>query len=155
MVEISDLKKMNFMKDMPEDVLDKVAAVAQMADVGNETILIRQGDIQDRIYMLVSGSICINSRATSGKTLTLEELVPGQSFGLSALLENTPSSYTAICDDDCQIISVSSDQLRQVFESDYIVGYQFMEKVVEKFKLRMGRQSKRFMAALATHPDIG
>ncbi len=154
MVEIADLQKINFMKDMPEEVVDKVASVAQLENFGNETILIRQGDIQRRVYMLVSGSIYISSRATTGKALTLDEIGPGQSFGLSAFLEDTPSTYTAICAEDCQIITISSSQLQHVFEADYTIGYQFMEKVVEKFKLRMVKQSDRFMSALASHPAI-
>ncbi|WDP92915.1 MAG: cyclic nucleotide-binding domain-containing protein [Desulfobacter sp.] len=155
MVEIADLKKINFMKDLPEDVLEKVAAVAQLENFGEEAILLRQGQEQSLIYMLVSGKIFINCRAASGKALTLDELTAGQTCGLSSLLENSPSTYTAICAEESAVITLSSAQLLQVFESDYSIGYRFMEKVVEKFKNRMGKHTQRFMDALASHPAIG
>lgn len=155
MVEIADLKKINFMTELPGDVLEKVAAVAQLEDFGEEAILLRQGEAQNLIYMLVSGKIFINCRASTGKALTLDELTAGQTFGLSALLDNSPSTYTAICAEESRIITVSSAQLLQVFEADYSIGYQFMQKVVEKFKNRMGRHTQRFIEVLASHPAIG
>ena len=42
MVEITDLKKINFMKDLPDEVLEKVASVALLENFGEEAILIRQ-----------------------------------------------------------------------------------------------------------------
>jgi len=155
MVELTDLKKINFMKDLPEEVLEKVASVAQLEHFGEEAILIRQDQEQSLIYMLVSGNIFINSRSGSGEALTLEELTAGQTFGLSSLLENSPSTYSAICAKESAVITLSSAQLLQVFESDYSIGYRFMEKVVEKFKKRMGRHTQLFMDALASHPAIG
>lgn len=143
------------MKDLPEAVLEKVAAIAQLETFGQEAILIRQGEAQSLIYMLVSGKIFMNCRGSAGQALTLDELTAGQSFGLSSLLENSPSTYTAICSQESVVITLSSAQLLRVFEADYAIGHKFMEQVVKKFKNRMGMHTKRFMEALATHSAIG
>ncbi len=154
MVGIEDLKKISFMTDLPENVLEKVIAVAQLESFDEEATLIRQGQNQHLIYMLVSGKIFLNCRAASGGSLTLDELGPGQTFGLSGLLENSPSTYTAICAEDSTLITISSAQLLQLFESDYATGFLFMQQVVEKFKNRMGRHTDRFMDVLSSHPAI-
>ena len=154
MVGIKDLKKISFMTDLPENVLEKVIAVAQLETFDEEAILIRQGQNQHLIYMLVSGKIFLNCRAASGGSLILDELVSGQTFGLSSLLDNSPSTYTAICAEDSQVITISSAQLLQLFEADYATGFMFMQEVVEKFKNRMGRHTQRFMEVLSSHPAI-
>ncbi len=154
MVGIEDLKKINFMTDLQDDVLEKVIAVAQIETFNEEAILIRQGQNLNLIYMVVSGKVFLNCRAASGGSLTLDEVGSGQTFGLSSLLVNSPSTYTAICAEDSRVITVSSAQLLQVFESDYASGFLFMQEVVEKFKDRMGRYTQQFMEVLSSHPEI-
>ncbi|WP_022668910.1 Crp/Fnr family transcriptional regulator [Desulfospira joergensenii] len=154
MVGIEKLKKINFLKNLPEEVLEKISTVAQLENFDEETILIRQDQVQHLIYMLVSGKIYINCRAASGKVLTLDELTSGQTFGLSSLLDNSPSTYTAICAEDSKVISISSEQLLELANSDHTTGYHLMKQVVEKFKTRMTRHTRLFMAALAAHPAV-
>ena len=154
MVDVTDLKKINFTKELPDGVLEKISTVAQMETFDEETILIRQDQPQHLIYMLVSGRIFLNCRANGGRSYTLDELTPGQTFGLSALFDNSPSTYTAICAEDSTVITIASAQLLQLFESDYATGFQVMQQVVEKFKKRMNRHTQLFMEALSTHPAI-
>jgi len=101
MVELTDLKKINFMKDLPEEVLEKVASVAQLEHFGEEAILIRQDQEQSLIYMLVSGNIFINSRSGSGEALTLEELTAGQTFGLLPAGEFPVHLFGHLCQREC------------------------------------------------------
>ncbi|MCG8615023.1 MAG: cyclic nucleotide-binding domain-containing protein [Desulfobacterales bacterium] len=154
MVDIKDLKKINFVSTLPDEVLEKVATVAQLESFDEEAILIRQDQAQHLIFMLVSGRIFLNCRALGGQAYTLEELQPGQTFGVSALLENSPSTYTAICAEDSTVITIASAQLLQLFKSDYDTGYNVMQKVVEKFKKRMNRHTELFMESLASNPAI-
>ena len=155
MVDIQDLTKISFLKGLPVAVLEKIATVVQTEKFDEETILVRQDQSQHLIYMLVSGKIYLNCRGTSGQSLTLDELRAGQTFGLSSLLGNSPSTYTAICAEDSTLYTISSAQLLKLFESDYSLGYQVMQQVVERFKKRMSRHTQMFIQALSTHPAIG
>ena len=155
MVDIKDLKKINFMKDLSDEVLEKVATVAQLENFDEETILIRQDQNQHLVYMLVSGTIYLNCRASRGQSLTLDELRAGQTFGLSSLLDNSPATYTAICAEDSRVITISSAQMLNLFSSDYAAGFQVMQRVVSLFKNRMNRHTQHFLQALSTHSDIG
>lgn len=154
MVDITDLKKINFVKDLPDEILEKICTVAQLETFDEEAILIRQDQAQHLIFMLVSGKIFLNCRAGSGQAYTLDEMNPGQTFGVSSLLENSPATYTAICVEDSTLITIATDQLLRLFESDYAIGFQVMQRVVEKFKTGMNRHTASFMESLAAHPAI-
>lgn len=154
MTDIKDLKKINFVKDLPESILGKLAEIAQTETFDEEAVLIRQDQDQHLIHMLVSGRVFLNCRASGGRSLTLDELRPGQTFGVSALLENSPSTYTAICAEECDIITLASAQMLQLFEKDHTIGYTVMQRVVEKFKTRMNRHTEQFLLSLARHPSI-
>jgi CRP-like cAMP-binding protein len=154
MIDIKALKKINFLRDLPEDVLESIAEVAQLETFDEEAILIRQDQDMHLIHMLVSGRIFLNCRATGGRSLTLDELKPGQTFGVSALLENSPSTYTAVCAEQCTIITLASAQMHQLFKKDYTIGYTMMQRVVETFKVRLNRHTEQFLKSLAHHPSI-
>ncbi len=154
MVDTTELRKINFMRDMPQEVLEKISTVACLEAFGEESILLRQGDRQERIFMLVSGKIYLNCRASTGLALTLDEVNPGQSFGVSSLLDSFPSTYSAICVTDSTVITLDSQHCLDLIRSNYDIGYQVMKQVVKKFKNRMNRHTQVFMKALAVHPAI-
>ena len=157
MVGIDILKKIHFLQDLPDEILEKIGAVAQLDTFDEEAILVRQDQKFNIIYLLISGKIFLNCRAASGKALTLDELSPGQSFGVSALIEAGQSlaTFTAICAEDCSVITLSADQMTQLFEQDYKVGYVVMQQVVELFKSQMNKHTRMFLDSLATHPAMG
>ncbi|MBU1344380.1 MAG: cyclic nucleotide-binding domain-containing protein [Proteobacteria bacterium] len=154
MVEKDVLKKIVFLKDLPGSVLEKVGAIAQLETFDEESILFRQEQEQKLLYMLVSGKVFLNSRSGSGKSLTLDEVSYGRTFGVSALMGEAVSTFTAICAQTSSIITVSGDQMRELFESDFEIGHTLMQKVVELFKSRMDRHTRQFLNSLATHPEI-
>lgn len=154
MVGKETLSKINFLKDVPEDVLEKVGAIAQLENYDEESILFRQNQKQTLLYMLVEGKVFLNSRSVSGKSLTLDEIGPGRTFGVSALMGEASSTFTAVCAENCTIVTLSGVQMRQLFENDFKAGHILMAKVVESFKRRMDVHTKQFLKSLASHPEI-
>jgi len=154
MVAKEVLKKIVFLKDLPDSIFEKVGAIAQLETFDEESILFHQNQEQTLLYMLVSGKVFLNTRSPSGKSLTLDEVTPGRTFGVSALMDESSSTFTAICAETSSIITVSGQQMRQLFEEDFEIGHTLMLKVVELFKSRMGKHTQQFLHSLATHPEI-
>ncbi|MCD4719024.1 MAG: cyclic nucleotide-binding domain-containing protein [Desulfobacula sp.] len=154
MVEKDDLKKISFLKDLPESILEKVRAIARLEIFDGESILFRQDQEQTLLYMLVSGKVFLNSRSASGKSLTLDEVSAGRTFGVCALMGESSSTFTAICAETSSIITVSGEQMRQLFEKDFETGHTLMLKVVEIFKSRIEMHTRQFLHSLAMNPEI-
>jgi CRP-like cAMP-binding protein len=155
MVGIDTLKKIHFLQGLSDDILEKIGAVAQLETFDEEAILVRQDQKLHLIYMLISGKIFSNCRSSSGAALTLEELSPGQTFGVSALIGDSLATFTAICAEESTVITLSADQMFKLFEQDYQVGYVVMQKVVELCKSKMNRHTRQFLHSLAIHPAMG
>lgn len=154
MVGIDVLKKIDFLKDLPLDILEKIGVIAQLETFDEESILIRQDQKQHLVYMLVSGKIFLNARSSSGKNLTIDELLPGQTFGVSSLLGASWATFTAICAQESLVVTLSALQMIQLFESDYKLGYRFIQQVVHLFKTRKNRHTQQFLKSLAAHPAL-
>lgn len=154
MVEKDILKKIVLLKDLPDTLLDELGTIAQMEIFDEETILFRQNQDPILLYMLISGKVFLNSRAASGKSLTLDEVLPGRTFGVSALTGGSSNTFTAVCAETSSIITLSGDELRGLFETDFSMGHAMMLKVVEIFKSRMQMHTRQFLHSLANHPEI-
>ncbi len=154
MVPSDQLKKIQFLADLPDDILEKISPHARQAVFESGTILIRQNDPQHLVHMLVSGKICLNARSDTGWVLTLDEIEPGQSFGLSALFGKSSTTYTAVCTEPCDIIVLSSDLMAKLFEADHRIGYAVMRRVAQLFKDRMTKHTGQFLCSLSMHPAI-
>jgi CRP/FNR family transcriptional regulator, cyclic AMP receptor protein len=148
------LKKIQFLQDLPDDILEKIGPLSQVETFDPDVILVRQNQAQHLVYMLVAGKICLNARSDAGRILTLDEITPGRSFGVSALLGNAFATFTAVCTEPCEVITLSGDQMRQLFASDHTAGYAVMAKVAQLFKDRMNKHTRQFLHSLSIHPAI-
>ncbi|NOX32962.1 MAG: cyclic nucleotide-binding domain-containing protein [Deltaproteobacteria bacterium] len=154
MVEKDELKQIVFLKDLPDTILEKVGSIAQLETFDEENILFRQDQEPVLLYMLVKGKVFLNSRSASGNSLTLDEVLPGRTFGVSALMGESSNTFTAICAETSRIITVSGKQLNKLFEKDFEAGHILMLKVVDIFRSRMQMHTKQFLHSLSTHPEI-
>lgn len=154
MVENKLLKKIGFLKDLPDAMLEKVGAIAQLETFDKDSILFRQNQEKTHLYMLVSGEVLLNCSFASGKYLTLDDVSAGRTVGVSSLLGEYPSAFTAICAEPSSIITVSGQQMRQLFLEDFEIGHALMLKVVEIFRSRMEMHTRQFMHSLLNHHEI-
>ncbi|RPJ18017.1 MAG: cyclic nucleotide-binding domain-containing protein [Desulfobacteraceae bacterium] len=154
MVENSLLKKIGFLKNLPDAMLEKVGAIARLETFDKESVLFRQNQDKTHFYMLVSGKIFLNCGLASGKSLTLDEVSPGRTVGVSSLLGIYPSTFTAICAEPSSTITVSGQDMRRLFLEDFETGHALMLKVVEIFRSRMRMHTRQFLHSLLTHHEI-
>ncbi len=154
MVGIDVLKKIHFLKELPEEILVKIGAMGELQTFDEGSILVRQDQKQDLVYMLVSGKIFLNARSGSGKNLTLDELGAGQTFGISALLGASWATFTAICAEECLVMTLSAPQMVQLFETDCKLGYAMMQQVAYLFKSRMNKHTQQFLHSLANQSAL-
>ena len=156
MVIMEYLKEIEFMKGMPDSVLERIAALATEEQVDAGVTLQIQGEPQEKVYMLLKGKVSLNCRGAEGQNLTLDELNPGRTFGVSGLLglEESESTFTAVSTEPCTFLELSATEMLEYFHSDYEVGHALMDRVVDIFKTRRKLHSKQFLESLATHPAI-
>ncbi len=154
MVENKLLKKIGFIKDLPDAMLEKVGAIALLETFEKDNILFKQNQEKTHLYMLVSGKVFLNCSFASGKSLTLDEVSAGRTVGVSSLFGVYPSAFTAICSEPSSIITVSGHDMRQLFLEDFETGHALMLKVVKIFRSRMVMHTRQFMHSLLNHNEI-
>lgn len=103
------MRGLAFFKDFPEEELWEVLAISKWALFPAGTALIKEGDIGDSCFVIVSGF----AEVTHGKR-KLAVLTVGDCFGEMAYMsvEGTPRSATVTTTSECIVMKISATDLR-------------------------------------------
>ncbi len=97
-----------------EEILG-LAQITRFTDVPAGRFLYRQGTAQpreDSIYIVASGTICLQARARNAREVTLARLSPGQVLGGMPLLAESPHPESAVAETDCRLLEINRDSFR-------------------------------------------
>jgi signal-transduction protein with cAMP-binding, CBS, and nucleotidyltransferase domain len=145
MVKIEDLKRINLLKEVPEHLLAIIAQEAKLSIFGAGTQLISVNQKIDNFYMLVMGQVAIKRSVTPEMDVILEYIQSGNSFGTSALIEGSKAFYSAVCQEPCEIITVSGERMIQLFEENHELAYYVMMDVSKRYKKFMDRRANMIL----------
>ncbi len=155
MVKKEILKDILFLDGLPDPVIEKIASIATLETHDKHSVLFHQNEDLTLLYMLISGKVHFTIASASGKALILDKIYEGRTFGVSALMEESSSAYTAICAEKSTVVSISGEQMHQLFEEDFKLGHLLMLNVVKLFKKRIELHTRQFLLSLASHSEIG
>ncbi|WP_317056563.1 mechanosensitive ion channel domain-containing protein [Roseovarius rhodophyticola] len=123
------LKSLDFATFLSEEDLADIAARSQRTFVEAGSVILDEGQQADGIYVISSGVVDVSVTSQTNKRHTLEELNPGQYFGLAAMLTGEPAAMQYAARSDVSIIRVDIGCLRQVVAGKEGITEQFAELV--------------------------
>lgn len=114
---IPTLRKVPFFAQLPDEELESLAALGKPLSADDGSIIVREGDTSDSMYIIVSGSVRIFKAAEDGSQIDLIQLGEGDFFGELALLDNQPRSATAVATSPCQLFVVDQEAFTALVET--------------------------------------
>ena len=154
MVKIEDLKRINLLKDVPGHLLEIIAREAQLSIFGIDTKLITLNEDVDTFFMLIMGQVAIKQELVENIDVILDYIQSGSSFGSSSMIKGSKASYTAICQEPCEVITLSGARMMELFKENHELAYYMMSGVARQYKQSMDVRAQMIMKTLDEHPDI-
>ncbi|MEH0023030.1 MAG: cyclic nucleotide-binding domain-containing protein [Desulfobacter sp.] len=154
MVKIEDLKRINMFKKMPDDLLEILSREAQLNIYGTGTTLFSVGDAIDTFYLMIMGQVALKVVLTDDIDVILDNLQAGRSFGSSALLADARASYTAVCQEPCEVVTLHGPRMLELFETNKALAYHMMTGVAGQYKRTMDKRARMIMKTLDEHPEL-
>lgn len=113
------LRSHPFTKHLPEASLSQLASVATKVEFREDEIIIRAGERPRHVYLLLSGSVCVEISA-SVYAVRIQALGPGDVFGWAALVDHYRAVFqvrarqptTAVCLDGPRLLEASCAEPR-------------------------------------------
>ena len=113
--EMDLLRAVPFFAPLPLTVLEQLAGDLVEERVAEGTVLVRQGDIGDRFYILVDGTVEVLVDERSVATLA-----SGDAFGEIALLRDIPRTATVVAREECRVASIDRDAFVSAVSGDRV-----------------------------------
>ncbi|MBT3388234.1 MAG: cyclic nucleotide-binding domain-containing protein [Desulfobacula sp.] len=154
MVKIEDLKRINLLKNFPDHLLEIIANEAQLSIFGTDTQLIAVKEPVATFYMLIMGQVAVKRELTPKMDIILDNIQSGSSFGTSALIEGSTASYTAVCQEPCEAITLSGTRMQQLFKENHELAYLMMLGVAKQYKRKMDTRAQMIMKTLNENPEL-
>lgn len=127
---IRALQHNEIFKDSRKDVLEFIAKFGNKLHYNNGDVVIKQGDIGDTMYIIISGSFEV---IMGNKSVAL--LKSGDFFGEVALLTDLRRNATVVCRDTGEILEIDRMLFKLILEKDKklrdIVYKKFSERMVK------------------------
>lgn len=154
MVKIEDLKRINMLKGVPDHLLSILSQEAQLNIFGSGTQLFTVGDRIDTFFMMIMGQVALKVALTPDIDVILDNLQSGRSFGSSALMDGAKASYTAVCQEPCEVVTLYGPRLKEMFEDNRELAYYVMTGVAGQYKRTMDKRARMIMKTLEETPEL-
>ena len=137
-MDISEIKKVlqecEFFQGLEQDFTDRIAGLCQQEDYGVGEYVFRQGDLNDRIFIIAEGQIFLERLTDLGVrkgTATIGVLGQGRVFGCwSTLLgEAHHLMSSALCQKPTRVLAIKGSDLREMMIQNREWGFNLMERL--------------------------
>lgn len=107
---VAALQKLGILADASRPVLEQLATQAVEQDVPAGTVVIREGDEADALYVLLDGQMAVRARGEEEVERELEPMESGAYFGEIGLLERIPRTATVESTRASRVLRIEGEQ---------------------------------------------
>ena len=138
------LSEFPLFKDLPEALLNKLATHCKEETFSKGDVVFREGENADSLHFLLEGNIVLKVRLTSRPESITVSAVKQQyeSFGWSGIVPPYHYTASAVCEEDCKVLTLPGDKFMEQLQSNPEAGFVVMQRLTELIssRLRTSRQ---------------
>jgi signal transduction histidine kinase len=149
-MNLKDLRKSPLFQGLSDDELKQLMDMGEPVSLHAGEILIKQGDLGDSAYVVISGEFEIQ-KLTGQSLIKIDVRNPGDVVGEMALLSSGPRNATVIAKTDCETLRIPKDAFEKLLSSSTTAALAVLHWVMTRLTQNeslLHQQEK--MAALGT-----
>jgi len=140
-MKIADLLDgLDLFKDFAYPELEVIGGFLQLQSVRQGATIFDEGDPGNYMLILVEGRISIIKGGEHGGQLLSHE-TPGRIIGEMSLLDQERRSATCVADTECELLSLTNDNLKRLSSTHPLIAYRFMFCLARLLSRRLRRVS--------------
>jgi CRP/FNR family transcriptional activator FtrB len=112
------LRAAPLLRDLPDPVLDRLAAISKIVNVAEDAEICRQGDAADELIIVLDGQLAGSSTAANGTTAVVEVIRCGETLGLATLLARLPRLLSVHAVTPSSLLSIDAHGLLALVEQE-------------------------------------
>jgi CRP-like cAMP-binding protein len=148
-----DLKRIAVLKAVPDDALERLAAVLEERGFAAGQVICAEGDPGNSMFFILEGSVSVEKKTseTGNSTKTLTTLAPGDYFGEMALFDQQPRSASAVAGAGTRLALLPKAAFDSLLEGNSAAGLSVLFAMIRTSSDRIRRLSSQ----LIVYDEIG
>ena len=144
------IEKSGFFSGLDRDEIEMLAVWVKAYSAPMGTLILREGDEQANLCIIVEGQINIFKEASANEHLKIAEARAGDSIGEMGVVDGYPLSATAVASTDSIILFISRTDFEHLLQKNSNLGVKILLKIAKIISLRLRHTTKRLAALLAS-----
>ena len=136
-VLLEQLRQFQFMQEIDDEHLNRLAAIARLVEFPKDKVLYREGQAVSNIYLILSGSASIEICAAGIGCRRIMTVSAGDLLGISPAVGQARSTGTIRTLAAMKAIELNASQVLTLCEHNPRFGYQFMRQVAQAISQRL------------------
>jgi ATP/ADP translocase len=130
---VMSLKKTPLFGTVSAEKLMELAEATQRFSYKAGTLISREGELSDHLYIVAGGSLKI-VKAKNGVKTILSIVGKGETYGEIGLFNQAPRSASAIANEDCELWVIQRSALKKILLDMPEIAYNLLEVFSEKLR---------------------
>jgi len=126
-----------FYDGLDSKYIKQIEAISELMTYSAGEALFRQGDPEDRIFLVHAGTVAIQAVAPGRNSKTIDTSGPGDYVGWSWIVAPFRAHYDAIAQEDVVVTAIDANALRDLCESNHELGYRVLSRMVKLVEHRL------------------
>jgi CRP-like cAMP-binding protein len=145
MVSVEAIRESPLGADLTESQCLLLAEVTSIIGLDVGAPLLDEGHVDDRLYVVSSGSLEVLKPTGGGDAVTLQLLHRGDMAGILGFVDGVPHSAAIRALTQCELIVLDRNDLEQLIDKDPRLVYLVMRTVVRAAHRILGRMNAQFV----------
>jgi CRP-like cAMP-binding protein len=134
---LEQFAKVDVFAGLTTDALELIANVATEESHPTGTVIFRQGELGDKLYLILEGRVRISRMVPGVGEEALAILNAGDVFGEMALLDEAPRSADARAHEGCKLLSIPRDGFEDLLFMHKDLAYEVLWNVIRTLIRRL------------------
>ena len=134
------LDGLELVQDFKYPELEMIAGYVMHEDARQGKVIFREGDPGDFMLIVIDGKIAIYKQGEHGSQLLSNE-IKGRLVGEMSVLDHEPRSATCVAETDCELLILTSTNLKKMAAEHPTLAYHFMANLARLLSRRLRRAS--------------
>ena len=129
---LEGLSKSKLAIEMTEEQRKALAAVMTLRDLAQREVIVREGESDDHLYLVVSGGVAVVKASGGGSDdeVTLNVIRPGEVVGELSFLDGATRYASLVALDGTRVIGLSRGALEGLLDTNPQLVYRVMRAIV-------------------------
>jgi len=140
--QVGSLRRVKILAGLSDAQLERLAQLMELQRVAQWTVIVKQGEHGDAMYLILEGELRVRLIA-SGKETILSTLGPGEFFGDMALFDQGPRSADVVANVDSVVLKITANAFADLAKSAPDLAAPFLMATVKTLAARIRADNKR------------